>query len=208
MTITLITLKKILSFFSYLFHPIFIPLLGTFFYVLLDGHYFTFAQYVILFLQIIIITIFLPVAFFFLLRIFGKVETVMLSDISQRKIPLLLQIMLFIVLIEKSITFEQFPSLYFFFVGGIFSTVFAFFLLYFKTKASLHMIGISSLTVFIIGLSIYNEVNTINTVAFFVIMNGVVASSRLVMKAHSNKELIIGLCCGMIPQAVLFYFWL
>lgn len=201
-------MKKILSFFSYLFHPIFIPLLGTIFYVLLENHYFTLGQYLILFLQIIIITIFLPIAFFFLLRTFGKIETVMVSDISHRKIPLLLQIMLFAVLIQKGITLESFPSLYFFLVGGIFSTIFAFFLLYFKIKASIHMIGISSLTVFIIGLSMHNEVNTINTVAFFVIMNGVVASSRLVMKAHSNKELIIGFLCGLIPQALLLYFWL
>ncbi|UPT71768.1 MAG: hypothetical protein M0D53_05470 [Flavobacterium sp. JAD_PAG50586_2] len=70
------------------------------------------------------------------------------------------------------------------------------------------MIGISSLTVFIIGLSIHNQVNTINTVAFFVIMNGVVASSRLAMKAHSNKELVIGFLCGILPQTVLLYFWL
>jgi hypothetical protein len=201
-------LKKILPFFSYFFHPIFIPLLGTLFYVFLDSHYFTLPQYLILFLQIIIITIFLPIAFFFLLRTFGKIETVMLSEISQRKIPLLLQIMLFAVLIQKSITFDRFPSLYFFFVGGIFSTILAFFLLYFKTKASIHMIGISSLTVFIIGLSIYNEINTINTVAFFVMMNGVVASSRLMMKAHSNKELVVGFLCGAIPQIVLLYFWL
>ncbi|MDI1316332.1 hypothetical protein [Flavobacterium sp.] len=201
-------MKKILPFFSYAFHPIFIPLFGTFFYVLWDSHYFTMAQCLILFLQIIIITILLPIAFFCLLRTFGKVETVMLSDISQRKIPLILQIMLFAVLIEKSITFERFPSLYLFFFGGIISSILAFVFLFGKIKASIHMIGISSLTVYIIGLSIHNEINTINTVAFFVIINGVVASSRLVMKAHSNKELLIGFFCGAIPQCVLFYFWL
>lgn len=201
-------MKKILPFFSYLFHPIFIPLLGTIFYVLLDSHYYSLVQCLILFLQIIIITIFLPIAFFYLLRTFGKTDTVMLSDISQRKIPLLLQIMLFSVLVKKSITFEHFPILYFFFVGGIFSTIFAFALLYLKTKASIHMIGMSSLTVFLIGLSLHNEVNTIHTVAFFIIMNGVVASSRLVMNAHSNKELLIGFLCGAIPQSILLYFWL
>lgn len=132
----------------------------------------------------------------------------MLSDISQRKIPLVLQIMLFAVLIEKSITIDRFFSLYFFFVAGLLSTIFAFFLLYVKIKASIHMIGISSLTVFIIGLSIHNQINTVNTVSFFVIMNGVVASSRLVMKAHSNKELLIGFLCGVIPQSALLYFWL
>ncbi len=201
-------MKKILPFFSYLFHPIFIPLLGTVFYVLLEARYFTLAQYVILFLQIIIITFLLPIAFFYLLRTFGKIDNVMLSDISQRKIPLLLQIMLFAVLIEKSITIDRFPSLYFFFVGGLLSTIFTFLLLYAKFKASIHMIGISSLTVFIIGLSIHNQINTINTVTFFVLMNGLVASSRIFMKAHSNNELLVGFLCGVIPQSVLLYFWL
>ena len=132
----------------------------------------------------------------------------MLSDISQRKIPLLLQIMLFSILIEKSITIDRFPPLYFFFAGGLVSAVMAFVLLFLKTKASIHMIGISALTVFIVGLSINNEVNTINLVTFFVLINGLVASSRLEMKAHSNKELVIGLLCGIIPQIGLLYFWL
>ena len=201
-------MKKILPFFSYLFHPILIPLLGTIFYALLEAKYFTLPQYVILFSQIIIITLLLPTAFFYLLRMFGKIENVMLSDISQRKIPLLLQIMLFAVLIQQSITLERFPSLYFFFVGGLLSSVFTFLLLYAKFKASIHMIGISSLTVFIIGLSIHNQINTINTVTFFVLMNGLVASSRLFMKAHSNKELLVGFLCGIISQSVLLYFWL
>ena len=70
------------------------------------------------------------------------------------------------------------------------------------------MIGISALTVFIIGLSIHNEVNTINTITFFVLLNGLVASSRLVMEAHNDKELGIGFLCGSLPQLVLLYFWL
>ncbi len=202
------TLKKILPFFSYALHPIFIPLFGTIFYVLLDSSYYTLPNYLLLFFQIIIITILLPIAFFYLLRTLGKVETIMLSDISQRKLPLILQIILFIILIEKSITFERFTSLHYFLVGGIISSILAFVFLFLKIKVSLHMIGISSLTIFIIGLSIHNEINTINIVAFFVILNGIVASSRLVMKAHSNKELVIGFLCGAISQAVLFYFWL
>ncbi|TBX70693.1 hypothetical protein EZL74_03190 [Flavobacterium silvisoli] len=201
-------MKKILPFFSYLFHPIFIPLLGTVFYVMLDGHYFTMMQYVLLFLQIIIITFLLPIAFFYLLRTFGKLDSIMLSDIAHRKIPLLLQMMLFTILIEKSITIDRFPSLYFFFLGGLFSTLAAFLLLYAKIKASIHMIGMSALTVFIIGLSLKNEINTINLVTFFVIMNGLVASSRLAMKAHTNSELLIGFLCGALPQLILLYFWL
>jgi hypothetical protein len=165
-------------------------------------------QYLMLFLQIIIITFLLPVSFFYLLRTFGKIDNVMLSDISQRKIPLLLQIMLFTVLITKSITIERFPDLYFFFLGGLISTIAAFLLLYLKIKTSIHMIGISALTVFMIGLSIKNEINTNNIIAIFVLLNGAVASSRLEMKAHDTKELLIGFLCGTLPQLALFYFWL
>jgi FlaA1/EpsC-like NDP-sugar epimerase len=116
--------------------------------------------------------------------------------------------MLLSILIEKSITIDRFPPLYFFFLGGLFSAIFAFFMLYANVKSSIHMIGMSALTVFIIGLSIKNEINTINLVTFFVIMNGLVASSRLVMKAHSNNELLIGVLCGVLPQVALLCFWL
>jgi hypothetical protein len=201
-------LKKILPVFSYLFHPIFIPFLGTFFYVVLDDNYFTLPQYLVLFIQIIIISILLPLTFFYLLRTFGKIDSIMLSDISQRKIPLLLQIMLMSILIAKSITIDRYFELFFFFSGGLFSTIIAFLLLFAKIKASIHMIGISALTVFIIGLSIHTEINIINTVVFFVAMNGFVASSRLEMKAHTKKELAIGFVCGMLPQLLLLYFWL
>ena len=165
-------------------------------------------QYLMLFLQIVIITFLLPISFFYLLRTFGKIDNVMLSDISQRKIPLLLQIMLFSVLITKSITVDRFPDLYYFFLGGLLSTIVAFLLLYLKIKTSIHMIGISALTVFMIGLSIKNEVNTNNIIALFVLINGLVASSRLEMNAHNTKELLIGFLCGTLPQAVVFYFWL
>jgi len=55
---------------------------------------------------------------------------------------------------------------------------------------------------------LHNQINTIHLVTFFVLMNGLVASSRLVMKAHTNKELLIGFLCGLLPQLALFYFWL
>jgi len=70
------------------------------------------------------------------------------------------------------------------------------------------MLGMGALTVFLIGLSINYEVNTITTVSLFFVLNGLVASSRLVMNAHSNQELAIGFLCGSIPQMVLLFLWL
>lgn len=165
-------------------------------------------QEALLFLQIFIVTILLPIAFYFLLKSFGKVDSVMLSEIAQRKMPLLLQIFLFAILITRSVTVEFFPGLYHFFLGGLISSILAFGALFRKIKVSLHMIGISALTFFIIGLSYHNQVNCINTLIFFTVMNGFVASSRLAMKAHTGSELLYGFLSGSIPQIGLFYFWL
>lgn len=201
-------MKKILPFFSYLFHPIFIPILGTLFYILYSDNFYAKEFYNLLLLQVVIITFFLPLAFFYLLRTFGKVDTIMLSQTSERKIPLIMQIILTFVLIEKSVTIDRFPELYFFFLGGIGSTLIAFGLLFVKIKASIHMIAMSALSFFLIGLSMHNSINIIYTIAMLFLLTGVVASSRLVMKAHSMEELVIGYLAGMLPQLVLCVFWL
>ncbi len=201
-------MKKILPFFSYLFHPIFIPLIGTLLYLLFVDTYFTIGQCYLLVFQVIIITFFLPLSFFYLLRTFGKVDNIMLSELHQRKIPLVMQMALTIVLITESITMERFPELFFFFLSGLISTFLAFVLLFAKIKSSIHMIGSSAITFFMIGISMHVQANTIFLIASFLFVTGLIASSRLEMKAHTLKELAIGYLVGMLPQVGLWYFWL
>jgi hypothetical protein len=178
------------------------------FYFFVNDSYFTNPEKYFALFQIVIITILLPILFFFVLRIAGQVDSIMISEISQRKIPLVIQCFLTILLVRKSITLDHFPEFHFFFLGGLLSTVVSLVLLFFKTKASLHMIAISAFTVFVIGLSIHNQTRNINVIAFLVLMNGFVASSRLEMKAHTPKELVIGFLLGIIPQLLLLRFWL
>ena len=201
-------MKKILPFFSYLFHPIFIPVYTALIYFFFNDSYYSNPEKYFAVFQIVIITILLPILFFFVLRTAGKVDSIMISEISQRKIPLVIQCLLTILLVRKSITLDHFPEFHFFFLGGLLSTVLALVLLFFRTKASLHMVAISALTIFIIGLSIHNQTRNISVIAFLVLMNGFVASSRLEMKAHTPKELVIGFLLGIIPQLLLLRFWL
>lgn len=201
-------LRKILPVFSYLFHPIFIPVFAALFYFFLNDSYHSNPEKYFTVFQIVIITILLPILFFFLLRATGQVNSIMLSDISQRKIPLVILCFLTILLVRKSITLDRFPELHFFFLGALLSNVLALIMLFFNTKASLHMLSISALTLFVIGLSIHNQNHTINSIVFLVVMNGFVASSRLEMKAHTVNELILGFLFGIIPQLILFPLWL
>jgi membrane-associated phospholipid phosphatase len=70
------------------------------------------------------------------------------------------------------------------------------------------MIGLCALTFFIVGLSIHNQLNIIYTIATLFLLIGLVASSRLYMKAHTITELIIGIVIGVVPQIASWYFWL
>lgn len=201
-------LKKILPFFSYLFHPIFIPVYAAMFYFFLNNAAFTTPEKYFVVLQIVIITIALPILFFLLLYKMGKINSVMVAEIEQRKIPLVIQCFLIIFLVRKSVPLENYPALHFFFLGGLLSTLIALLLLFFKIKASLHMMTISALTLFVVGLCLDLQVQNIVGFTLLILLNGLIALSRLEMKAHTMKELIIGFLLGIIPQIALWFLWL
>ncbi len=145
---------------------------------------------------------------FYLLLSLGKIDTIMAEELSQRKIPLLINCILLFILTQKSITADRIPELHYFFVGGLFSSILAFLLLLLKRKASLHMLGIVALTFFVIGISQRIEISLLYTIATCILLIGVVGSSRLVMKAHTISELTLGFFCGALPQIFFWPFWL
>lgn len=200
-------MKKLLPIFSYVFHPLFIPVMVTLFYFYFGTNYHLFKEIYIVIIQTIIITVIIPILFFWLLYVLKKADSIMVADINQRKIPIAVQILLLFYLITKIIRIEYFPELYFCFLASIVSVLLAFILLFLKTKASLHLLGVSSLLSFVVLLSIHSQKNFIPFIAILVFVCGAVAASRLVMKAHTPKELVWGLLIGILPQLGFAYFW-
>lgn len=182
--------------------------MATLFYLFYNGAEFVSQEKLFVFFQVVIVTMFIPVLAFLLLRATGNMDSIMASKISQRKIPLILHCFLLILLVRKSITIDRYPELHFFLLGALLSTILALILLFANIKASLHMIAISAFTVFIIGISMHLQIQNTFTIAILILLNGFVASSRLEMKAHNNKELILGFTLGAIPQLLLLVLWL
>ena len=203
-------MKKILPLFSYVFHPIFIPLLACLFYFFVNQNYVSYSKFEIylILLQVTILTFLIPISIFYLLKSFGKIDSIMVSELSQRKLPLVFQSILFLVLINKGTTQDRIPELYFYFLAGFVSTILALIFLFAKIKASLHMLGIASLLFFVIGISIHEQTNFLITIGLLFLISGFIASSRLEMKAHNFKELIIGFLIGIFPQIAFWFFWL
>lgn len=201
-------LKKILPVFSYIFHPIFVSLYGTLFYFLIANSFFYNSQIIVTLVQVTILTLLLPLSMYFLFRSLGVVTSFTEASISERKMPIVVQAILLFVLIKFSVSRDTVAELYFFFLGGFLSSVIVLASVILKFKASLHMIGISALTCFIFGLSMYYQLQFVNLVAFCIVCMGLVASSRLYMKAHTYTELIAGIIIGAGPQVFLYQYWL
>jgi hypothetical protein len=201
-------LKKILPIFSYIFHPIFVPLFTVVLFFYIDINYLAPVEKLLLLLQIIIMMVLIPIMFFFLLRTLGKIDSVMASDVGQRKLPLMLQATLIVLLMIQSISYNRIPELFFFFLAILLTTIAALLLAFAKLKISLHMAGMGGMLFFILGLSIHGHVNLVSLIAGLFLMTGAVASSRLHFEAHDNPELIFGFVAGAVPQLAFWQFWL
>lgn len=193
---------------SYIFHPLFIPLMGTLIYLAISTIQYSQAQILFLCLQVSLLTIFIPLALYFWLKTVGKADSVMLQKVDQRRIPLFISCILLYLLAFKSITESILPELHYFILGGLLSNIFTFLYLFMKVKASIHQMGIAALSCFVMGLSAHYQVDLTYGIAVLLLLNGLVASSRLAMQAHTYTELAIGFGLGAIPQLALWWVWL
>lgn len=182
--------------------------MATLFYFYYNETLFELKEKGFVLLQITILTVVVPILIYFLLKALNKIDSVMAYDLDQRKIPLVLQSFLFILLVKRSITIDRYFELHFFFLAALMSTLIALLLLFAKIKASIHMLAFSSLTVFVTGLHLHHPDHYLLVVPVMIFMNGIIASSRLVMEAHTPKELIVGFLAGSIPQLLLLVVWL
>lgn len=172
------------------------------------GSYLFPAEIFLLFIQVIIVMILIPIAFYFLLKTLGKADSIMIGDVGQRRMPLFMQCLLILLLLWQSLSPHRVPELYYFFLGALVTAALSLGFAFARIKVSLHMAAMAAFLFFIIGVSISRQYNAIWLLALLLILTGLVASSRLEMKAHHYGELVLGFACGLIPQVGLWYFWL
>ncbi len=194
--------------FSYIFHPLFIPMGGTLAYFLITPKYVSLEQQSGNILPIFILTVIIPIIFFFILKNLGLISSVFAPSIRERRYPLIIGILLNLMVAYKVIPQNYIQEIYFFFIGLIIALGAVLLLLFLKVKTSIHLLGMSSLTMFLVGLSIHFEINITLAIALITICTGLVATSRLYMKAHTKTELLIGVLLGLTSQLVMLSYWL
>jgi hypothetical protein len=201
-------IKKILPAFSYIFHPIFISFYGVLLYLWLSETKLNSSITLVLLIQVVILTMLLPLSLYYLMKAMGYIQSFTEATIKERKIPILLQAVFLFILMRFSGFIIELPTLYFFFIGGLISSLCALIFTIFKFKVSLHMIGITSLLAYTIGLGVYLNLTITSLIAILFVIVGSVASSRLYMKSHTVEELIAGSIIGLLSQMILWQFYL
>jgi hypothetical protein len=193
---------------SYIFHPLWIPFVGSLFYFLVTPRYFPLALIQAKLLAVAITTLFIPVVFYFLLKNLGRADSIFLKDVNQRRWPLFFYSLLIGLNLYQILNIYNYPALYYFFVGILFSIITAFILAWFKLKVSLHMLGLAGIFMFVVAMSIYYQLNLIYSIAFLIAAIGITATSRLHYKAHTWIELFLGFFIGILPQIIVLNYWL
>ena len=201
-------MRTFLKVISYLFHPIFIPTMATIGFFLVTPRLYELNFKIDVTITITIFTIFIPMLLFILLKRFKLIDSIFVKDVSQRKIPLYVYVLVLFLIITKVITKSIFAELHDFFLASLIASIACLFLVLFRIKASMHMMGISGLVMFLMVLSITYQVNITFALSVLILLIGVVGSSRLFLKAHTFVELIIGFFIGWIPQLLVMYDWL
>lgn len=153
------------------------------------------------------LTLVVPITIFFLLLYLKKVDSLMLPNLNQRKIPLLLGLFLFWLLTYKLLQTGIYLELSMLFTASFCSLLLALIASWFKFKISLHAIGIQLFTTFVFLLQFHFGLTQWLFPIFTLILSGLVGSSRLYLKAHSNSELVAGYIAGSIPNILLGVFW-
>ncbi len=201
-------MKVLLKVISYIFHPIFVPIAGTLAYFIITPKYSPLELQSGNFLPIFILTVIIPIIAYLILKNLGMASSVFITSLQERKYPLFIQIGLLFLILYKVIPNNYIPELYYYFVGLLSATLTSLLLLYFRMKTSMHLMGMGSLLMFLIVLSIHFEVNITLAISLLIFFTGLTATSRLYLKAHNSAELFIGFCIGLITQLLTVKFWL
>ncbi|ANH61785.1 hypothetical protein [Dokdonia donghaensis] len=201
-------MKFFIRSFSYIFHPLFMPLVGVLLYFYISPRYFNPEFLYSKVFATVIMTTVIPILSYFMLKNLQLVTTIHLKEVKERRWPLLLQMLFTFILIRLIFDGYEIPELYYFFVGILGASTGAFLLALLKFKASLHMIALSGVLFFVVGLSLHFGINLLLLIAGFIFACGATATSRLDMRAHTPAELVVGFIVGAVSQFMVYSYWI
>jgi len=197
---------KFHKFISVILHPIVIPTIGVLLFLSITPDVIDKNRQYLLISIVFFTTYILPIISLAILKAIGQITDFKVNSIKERKIPIFIMVIIFYSLgsfLYKIAVFKELGMLFF----GINVALLTIYLLfYFKIKSSIHVMSMSSALAFFL---IYGSVHSISILPIAIVviaLTGILASSRLHLKAHTQLEVYSGFFIGLIGQATIHYF--
>ena len=195
---------KLHKFISTILHPNVLPTVGAFLYFIFVTQTFEKRLQLIVLGLIFVLTYIVPILLLFFLKNFGFIKDFQVSTIKERRVPVIFMILILYFLGNTIIQIPMIRNLGILFYGTSLSLICIYVLFSIKLKSSLHLVSMGNMLGFFLIMTNVNNLSISFIIILLIFLSGILASSRLYLKAHTPIELLIGFFLGFISQFLLF----
>lgn len=191
---------------SYIFHPLFVPLYATWYLVFVHHGFFVGfgeKEKIWILRQMTLNMVFFPALTVLLLKAVGFIESIFLKNQKDRIIPYMASGIFFFWMFLVFRNQPEIPGILTAFTFGVFLASSFALLANIYFKISMHALGCGGM----LGLMIV-VLNTNPSPPFtlplmtVIFITGIVCTSRLIVSAHTQKEIYMGLVFGFFSQII------
>ncbi len=203
------TLRWAGSFFSYIFHPLFISVYVAAYLIYLHPYSFSVfnpQQKFLRLLSVFVITVFFPAFTVLLLWRLQFSESVFLRTNKERIITYVASIIYFFWAFYVARNLEGTPPIMVSFFLGTFLCASAALMANNYFKISMHALAVGGAATFMILLGVVSGQPMGIPIAITTLITGIVCTSRLIVSDHHYMEIYWGLILGALSQLVACYF--
>lgn len=196
--------------FSYVFHPLFIPVIATWYIAFIQAGYFTgipYGEKIYVLVRVAYNTIFFPAFTIILLKALGFIDSIFLRTRRERIIPYIAANIFYFWMYLVFRSQPEVPLILTSFIFGIFlSSSFALLAnIYFKI--SMHALGVGALLgLLLLVIFSGSSYGVFLPAMLIILLTGFVCTSRLIVSDHMPFDIYAGIFIGMLSQLIAHLF--
>lgn len=145
----------------------------------------------------------LPVINIYILYRLNRISSLKMEDQRERTFPYVLTSCFYFGLFYLFLDLSVWPSIKILIFGGGL-TILLTAIINIKYKISAHMVGIGGLVGSLLVISYVLKFNAVPQMGIVILVAGVIATSRLYLKAHEPKQIYTGFFLGLVTQVTVF----
>lgn len=198
-------MDKFYKIISVVFHPIVIPTIGVMLYFLLIPVSYNSKEKLALLSLVFVTTYLIPLCILIVFKKLKLIKTFNSRSIKERKIPVIMMIILFFLLGNTLIKITQIEDIGLLFYATSSALIAVYFLFAFDLKTSIHLLSFGIFAGFFILLGFIHHKQFPLLIIINMLLAGVVANARLHLKAHTSTEIYLGFFLGFIAPFGVYY---